>query len=59
MASIRKFKPLFNRILVERFLPETKTKSGLFIPEKAQGTAREATVLAVGPGERDKVPMCV
>lgn len=50
MALFRGFRPLLDRILVERFAPEAKTKSGLFIPEKAQGKVNEATVVAVGPG---------
>ena len=36
-------------------LNSQKTKSGLFIPEKAQGKVNEATVVAVGSGARDKV----
>ena len=35
-----------------------KTKSGLFIPEKAQGKVNEATVVAIGTGSRDKVRVC-
>ena len=31
------------------------TKSGLYIPEKAQGKVNEATVVAVGPGSKNKV----
>ena len=74
-AALRRFKPLLDRVLVERMLPETvseqrdvltvwhtpdyhvvqKTKSGLMIPEKAQGKVNEAVVIAVGPGARDKV----
>ena len=54
-ATIRKFKPLFDRVLVERFAPELKTKGGILIPEKAQGKVLDATVVAVGPGQRDKV----
>ncbi|KAL5496369.1 hypothetical protein EMCRGX_G012636 [Ephydatia muelleri] len=53
-AALRRFKPLLDRVLVERMLPETKTKSGLMIPEKAQGKVNEAMVVAVGPGARDK-----
>ncbi|XP_015750921.1 PREDICTED: 10 kDa heat shock protein, mitochondrial-like, partial [Acropora digitifera] len=52
-ASIRKFKPLFDRILVEKFLPEVKTKGGVLLPEKGQGKVLEGTVVAVGPGLRD------
>ena len=48
---------------MERALPETKTKSGIVIPEKAQEKVNEATVVAVGPGNRNKdgepVPMSV
>jgi co-chaperonin GroES (HSP10) len=33
-------------------LPETKTKGGIHLPEKAQGKVLEASVVAVGPGER-------
>lgn len=42
--------PLFDRVLVERFVAETKTKGGIMIPEKAQGKVQSATVVAVGPG---------
>lgn len=54
MAAIRRFKPLFDRILVEKFLPEVKTKGGVLLPEKGQGTVLEGTVISVGPGARDK-----
>ncbi|XP_072030019.1 10 kDa heat shock protein, mitochondrial-like [Amphiura filiformis] len=54
MSLIRKFKPLVDRVLVERFAPELKTKGGILIPEKAQGKVLDATVVAVGPGQRDK-----
>ena len=32
-----------------------KTKGGIMIPEKAQGKVNEATVVAIGPGGRDRV----
>jgi len=48
----RSFQPLFDRVLVERFAAETKTKGGIMLPEKAQGKVLEATVLAVGEGVR-------
>lgn len=50
---IKRFVPLFDRILVERFAPEVKTKGGVLLPEKSQGKVLEATVLAVGPGARN------
>ncbi|XP_060551426.1 10 kDa heat shock protein, mitochondrial-like [Ruditapes philippinarum] len=43
---------MFDRVLVERFAAETKTKSGIMIPDKAQGKVLEATVVAVGGGAR-------
>jgi len=54
-ALIKRFVPLFDRILVERFAPEIKTKGGVLLPEKSQGKVLEATVLAVGPGARNDV----
>ena len=51
----KRFLPLFDRVLVERFAAEAKTKGGILIPEKAQGKVLEATVLAVGPGARTSV----
>ncbi|ESO10012.1 hypothetical protein HELRODRAFT_156380 [Helobdella robusta] len=57
------FIPLFDRVLVERFAAETKTKGGLFIPEKSQGKVLDATVVAVGEGNRtekgDLIPVNV
>merc|ERR1711976_45780 len=50
--AFKKFMPLFDRILVERYLPETRTKGGLMIPEKAQGKVQEATVVAIGGGSK-------
>lgn len=49
---MKKFVPLFDRVLVEKFAPELRTKGGILIPEKAQGKVLEATVLAAGPGAR-------
>lgn len=54
-GSLKRFKPLFDRVLVERLAAETKTKGGVLIPEKAQAKVLEATVVAVGPGSKDKV----
>ncbi|KAJ7389884.1 10 kda heat shock protein [Desmophyllum pertusum] len=63
MAAVRRFKPLFDRIMVEKFLPELKTKGGVLLPEQSQGKVLEGTVVAVGPGTRDKggniVPLSV
>ncbi|KAL3094789.1 hypothetical protein niasHS_006084 [Heterodera schachtii] len=52
-ASATSFRPFFDRVLIERFLPEQKTKGGIMIPEKAQGKVLEGTVVAIGPGYRN------
>ncbi|CAL1533678.1 unnamed protein product [Lymnaea stagnalis] len=50
--GFKKFIPMFDRVLVERFLPELKTKGGIMLPEKSQGKVLEATVVAIGVGAR-------
>merc|ERR1712083_565849 len=62
-GSLKRFLPMFDRILVQRADAITKTKGGIIIPEKAQGKVLEGTVVAAGPGARnekgDTVPMSV
>lgn len=48
-----KIKPLADRILVKNDKAETKTASGLIIPEAAQEKTQTASVIAVGPGTDD------
>ncbi|KAL1745191.1 chaperonin 10-like protein [Schizophyllum fasciatum] len=49
--SIKAVVPLLDRVLVQRFKPDTKTASGIFIPSSATTSPLpEATVIAVGPG---------
>ncbi|XP_059140180.1 10 kDa heat shock protein, mitochondrial-like [Physella acuta] len=48
--AFKRFIPIFDRVLVERFLPELKTKGGIMLPEKSQGNVVEATVVATGTG---------
>lgn len=51
-----KIKPLADRVLVKNEKPETKTASGIIIPEAAQEKTQTATVIEVGPGtENEKV----
>lgn len=56
--AFRKFLPLFDRVLVERFTAETVTKGGIMLPEKSQGKMLQATVVAVGPGAVNQVTVC-
>ena len=47
-----KFRPLHDRVLVERVESDTKTKGGIIIPDTAQEKPMEGDVIAVGPGAR-------
>ena len=47
--------PLGDRVLLKAKEAETKTKSGLFIPQTAQEKTQIATVVAVGDDESIKV----
>lgn len=52
------FKPLADRVLVEPTAAETKTASGIIIPDTAKEKPQEGTVVAVGAGKKDE-PMTV
>ncbi|KAF8885469.1 hsp10-like protein [Infundibulicybe gibba] len=53
--SIKALVPLLDRVLVQRFKPETKTAAGIFLPTSATSNPLpEATVIAVGPGAPNK-----
>lgn len=41
--------------MVERFAKETTTKGGIYLPDKSAGKVLNATVVAVGPGTRNKL----
>ena len=43
-------RPLEDRILIKPTEPETKTASGLFLPESAKERPMQGTVFATGPG---------
>ena len=49
-----KVNPLADRVLVKNDQAETKTASGIFIPEAAQEKTQTAVVVAVGPGTEDE-----
>ena len=46
--------PLSDRVVVRRVVSESVTKGGIFIPDAATEKADQGTVLAVGPGKRNK-----
>jgi chaperonin GroES len=45
-------KPLEDRVLVKPIEAETKTASGIFLPESAKEKPIKGKVVAVGPGKR-------
>ena len=47
-------KPLADRVLVEPQEAETKTASGLYIPDTAKEKPQEGKVIAAGPGKKDE-----
>lgn len=54
IRSIKSLVPLLDRVLVQRIKAETKTASGIFLPESSVKELNEGKVLAVGPGALDK-----
>ncbi len=46
--------PLADRILVAPAAAETKTSSGIIIPDTAKEKPQKGTVVAVGPGTTDQ-----
>ncbi len=48
-----KFRPLHDRVLVERLDQEEKSAGGIIIPDTAKEKPQEGKVVAAGPGARD------
>ena len=46
-----KIRPLYDRILVKRIEEQSRTASGLYIPDTAKEKPMEATIVAVGNGK--------
>lgn len=44
-------KPSADRVVVQAAAAETKTASGIYIPETAQEKPQKGTIVAVGPGK--------
>ena len=53
MAKV-KIKPLADRVLIEPMEAETKTASGIYIPDTAKEKPQQGKVVAVGPGTKDE-----
>jgi chaperonin GroES len=52
MSTIN-IKPLADRVLIEPAAAETKTSSGLYIPDTAKEKPQKGVVVAVGPGTKE------
>tara|TARA_B100001057_G_scaffold62117_1_gene55468 strand:+ start:37240 stop:37512 length:273 start_codon:yes stop_codon:yes gene_type:complete len=48
-----KLKPLADRVLVEPSAAETKTTSGIIIPDTAQEKPQKGNIVAVGKGTKE------
>ena len=49
-----KFRPLHDRVVVERLEAEEKTASGIIIPDSAQEKPMQGKIIAAGSGARDE-----
>jgi chaperonin GroES len=49
-----KFRPLHDRVVIERVDAEAKTAGGVIIPDTAKEKPQQGKVIAVGPGGRDE-----
>ena len=49
-----KIKPLADRVLIEPAAAETKTASGIIIPDNAKEKPQKGTVVAAGKGTKDE-----
>jgi chaperonin GroES len=52
-GDFMKLRPLHDRVIVKRLENETKTASGIVIPDNAAEKPDQGEVLAVGPGKRN------
>ena len=49
-----KFRPLHDRVVIERIEAEAKSAGGIIIPDTAREKPQEGRVVGVGPGGRDE-----
>ena len=49
-----KIEPLADRVLIVPMLAETKTASGIIIPDNAKEKPQKGTIAAVGKGTKDE-----
>ena len=49
-----RFKPLLDRVVIERIEEQNKTAGGIIIPDTAKEKPSQGIIVAVGPGGRDE-----
>ena len=63
VATLKKIKPLSDRVLVKAIEKENEKRGGIIIPDTAKEKPQEGEVIAAGPGKRDEngklIPMDV
>ena len=47
-------KPLADRVVIEPKEAETRTASGLYIPDNAKEKPQQGKIVAAGPGKKDE-----
>ena len=47
-------RPLADRVVIEPKEAETRTASGLYIPDNAKEKPQQGTIVAAGPGKKDE-----
>ena len=52
-----KIKPLSDRVIIEPAAAETQTASGIIIPDTAKEKPQKGTVVALGNGKKDILPV--
>ena len=53
LGDLMKLRPLHDRVIVKRIDSETKTASGIVIPDAAAEKPDQGEILAVGPGKKN------
>jgi chaperonin GroES len=54
LGAFMKFRPLHDRVVLQRIEPDTKSAGGIIIPDTAQEKPSQGEIVAVGPGGRDE-----
>ncbi|MCR4326883.1 MAG: co-chaperone GroES [Candidatus Roizmanbacteria bacterium] len=52
--ATQSIKPLFDYVLIKPLDPETKTASGILLPDSAKEKPQVGEIMAVGPGSVDE-----